>query len=254
MGEGVRPGGYMSRRKVQWTLDRGVAAISIAAGEGNRIDLEVAQQLCGVAEEIRGDTDVVVVSLLASGRHFCRGGQGGDRQVDWSGALAALAPPIVAGIQGDAENEGAELALLADLRITTPATRFRWAHLHERQLPAAGATQRLPRMVGRMRALDLLLSGRWMKAEEAEQTGLSSRCVSRRSLGAAVAAAARDLAEKGPLALRFAKEAVLAGAEMTFEQGLRLEQDLYVLLQTTEDRREGIESFLEKRKPRFRGR
>jgi len=120
-------------------------------------------------------------------------------------------------------------------------------------LPSHGGTQRLPRIVGRMRALDLLLTGRSIDAKEAELMGLASRLVPHRDFARAVDAVVDELRTKAPVALRYAKEAVLAGSDLTLDQGIRLEEDLYVLLQTTRDRREGVEAFLQKRKPVFQG-
>jgi enoyl-CoA hydratase/carnithine racemase len=104
-----------------------------------------------------------------------------------------------------------------------------------------------------MRALDMLLAGRAIGAAEAERIGLVSRLARHSGLARAVGALIDGLKSKGPVALRYGKEAVLKGPDMTLDQGIRLEEDLYVLLQTTRDRQEGIDAFLRKRKPVFRG-
>lgn len=247
----------MSRRRaprVELARRGRVATLTMAAPDkGNRIDAPVAQELRAAAEEIAGDDSVAVVLLRSRGRDFCLGAEA-DHGVDWASPLAAVPQPLVAAIQGDAVDEGAELALLADIRVCARSARFRFGHLEARRLPRHGATQRLPRAVGRMRAMEMLLSGRWVAAAEAARIGLATAVVPATALRAAAAAAVRDLAAKGPLALRYAKEAIAAGSDMTLAQGIRLEQDLYVLLQTTQDRAEGVRSFLRKRPPRFRGR
>jgi enoyl-CoA hydratase len=156
-------------------------------------------------------------------------------------------------VNGDAIAEGCELALACDLRLAAAAARFALPQLTEGRLPSHGGTQRLPRLIGRTRALELLLSGRRVGAREAEAIGLVNRVLPTRSFAAALRRAVTALAAKGPLALRLAKEAVSRAPDLTFEQGVRLEQDLYVLLQTTADRAEGVRAFLARRTPRFRG-
>jgi enoyl-CoA hydratase len=221
-----------------------------------RIDQQTAQRLCDLAEEIELDDGVSVVVVQGSGRAFSVGVDGAgdwERAHDWVAAVGRLTRPVVAAVNGDAVAEGCELALACDLRIASAAARFSLPQVAEGRLPSHGATQLLPRLVGRTRALDLLLSGRRVAAREAEAMGLASRTVPARSFPAAVRREVAALSEKGPLALRMAKEAVTKALDLTFEQGVRLEQDLYVLLQTTADRAEGVRAFLEKRRPRFRG-
>jgi enoyl-CoA hydratase/carnithine racemase len=117
-----------------------------------------------------------------------------------------------------------------------------------------GGTQRLPRIVGRAKALELVLTTETISAEEALAIGLVSKIVPPESLAAEVDAVVQAVVTKGPLSLRYVKEAVNKGLDLTLEQGLRLEADLYFLLHTTADRTEGIRAFLEKRPPRFQGR
>lgn len=224
---------------------------------GNRITEALAQELCSTAALLEGDDGVVAVVLAAAGTSFCLGVEKGgawERQMDWVDAIGRLTRPVVAAIQGEALAEGLELALACDVRIASDRARFALPQLQAGRLPAHGGTQRLPRSIGRMRALDLLLTGRTLDAAEAERIGLASRVVPHRSLSGAVREAVQTLKGKGPIALRFAKEAVLKGSDLTLDQGIRLEEDLYVLLQTTKDRREGIDAFVHKRRPVYRGR
>jgi enoyl-CoA hydratase/carnithine racemase len=221
-----------------------------------RIDQATAQAVCAAAEEIALDESVCVVVVQGSGGHFCLGVDGGgdwQAQHDWVAAIAALTVPVVAAIGGDAIGEGAELALACDVQVASTRACVCFPQISEGRLPRHGATQRLPRAVGRLRALDLLLTGRCVSAAEGLRIGLLSHVAP----GARFASALRDLVgalrAKGPIATRLAKEAVLKGADLTLEQGIRLEQDLYVLLQTTADRREGIKAFLAKRRAQFRG-
>ncbi len=234
---------------IAWlTLDRAQA--------GNRITAALAQELCSTAADLEADDDVMAVVLTASGTSFCLGVEDGgewEHQLDWIEAIARLTRPVVAAIQGDAIAEGLEMALACDLRIASNRARLALSQLQAGRLPSHGGTQRLPRTVGRMCALDLLLTGRMIAAAEAQRIGLVSRVVPHGSLARALRQLVHDLKGKGPIALRFAKEAVLNGSDLTLDQGIRLEEDLYVLLQTTHDRSEGIAAFLQRRKPVYRG-
>jgi len=116
-----------------------------------------------------------------------------------------------------------------------------------------GGTQRLSRIVGKGKALELIITAETIDAEEALKIGLVSRVTAREELAAEAETVAKTMASKGPIALRYAKEAVNKGLDLTLEQGLRLEADLYFLLHTTEDRTEGIRAFLERRPPQFKG-
>jgi len=120
-------------------------------------------------------------------------------------------------------------------------------------IPGGGGTQRLPRLVGRGKALEMILTGARVDAREALRIGLVERVVPTAEVHTSAQALAKMLAERAPVAMRYAKEAVVKGLGMSLEDGLRLENDLSTLLRTTEDRLEGAKAFLEKRKPRFTG-
>lgn len=245
-------------RGLRTRIDDGIAWLTLdRPNQGNRITQDLAQELCAAAADIELDERVAVVVLGATGTSFCLGVEGGgiwEREVDWVEAIGRLTRPVVAAVQGDARAEGLELALACDLRVATAQARFALPQLTAGRLPSHGGTQRLPRIIGRMRALDMLLTGRAVGATEAQQIGLVSRVVRRPAFTRAVGTLLDGLKRKGPVALRFGKEAVLRGPDMTLDQGIRLEEDLYVLLQTTRDRQEGITAFLQKRQPVFHGR
>jgi len=168
-------------------------------------------------------------------------------------ALAGLRTPTIAAIAGPAHAIGLEIALACDLRVAADAT-FAMPQLAAGTLPFCGGTQRLPRIVGRARALDLLLTGRIIDAGEAAAWGLVARRAAAATLAVETAALARDVAAGAPLAAALAKEALLAAHDLPLAEGLRLEEDLYALLQTSADRAEGIRAFLAGRTPRFAGR
>ncbi|MCW5892893.1 MAG: enoyl-CoA hydratase/isomerase family protein [bacterium] len=169
-------------------------------------------------------------------------------------AVATTGLPVLACLDGDVSGLGLALALACDLRLATPPTRLGLAEIAGGRLPGGGVTQRLPRLVGPARALEMILLGRSLPARTALAWGLVHRVVPRVRLRAAATALARELAARGPLAMRYGKEAVLRALDLPLADGIALEHDLYVLLQTTADRREGVRAFLARRPPRFRGR
>jgi enoyl-CoA hydratase/carnithine racemase len=246
-----------SSRKLDVRIETPVARLRLRrSAAGNRIDQALAQEICAAAEDIEHDDRVNLVVLDSEGPGFCLGVEEGgawEERFDFVDAIGRLTRPVIAAVRGDAIAEGLELALACDLRLFSAAAKCGMTQLIEGRLPRHGGTQRLPRIVGRTRAMDLLLSGRLLRAVEAQHAGIASRVFRKQEFDANLRAAIADLQRKGPIALRHAKEAILKGTEMTFDQGVRLEEDLYVLLQTTHDRREGVEAFLKKRKPRYRG-
>jgi enoyl-CoA hydratase/carnithine racemase len=167
--------------------------------------------------------------------------------------LAQMDVPVLAAIEGDAIGPGLELALACDVRIGSEGSRYGLPHIPTGLVPWDGGTQRLSRLVGRAKAMELILTGASVDAGEAFRIGLISKVVPRGEVKPLVMAAAREMAARAPVAVRYAKEAISKGMDMTLAQGLRLEADLYFLLHTTRDRTEGIQAFRDKKKPTFRG-
>ena len=187
----------------------------------------------------------------AGNKTFCKGSE-----LEKSGAAAAIAGidrPVIAAINGDALGQGLELALSCDIRLASDKAIFGFPQVAQGLIPSDGGTQRLPRIVGRGKALELILTAETITAQEAFNIGLVSRMVGGAKLASEAEALAKTLASKGPIALRYIKEAVNKGLDLTLEQGLHLEADLYFLLHTTADRTEGITAFIKKRPPKFKG-
>ena len=168
--------------------------------------------------------------------------------------IASIDRPVISAIDGEVTGLGLELALACDIRIATEISHFGLPHVREGLIPWDGGTQRLSRLVGRSKAMEMILTGEIIDAQEAYRIGLVNRVVPPKELMSLVMDMAREIASKGPVALRYAKEAIHKGMDLTLEQGLRLEADLYFLLHTTKDRTEGIRAFQEKSSPRFEGR
>jgi len=167
--------------------------------------------------------------------------------------IADLECPVIVGIGGDLTGLALEWGLAGDIRICSNSARFCLPHVAQGFIPWDGGGQRLCRIAGRAKALELLLTGASIDAAEACRIGIVGRVVSPEEVEAVVMASAHKMAAQGPIALKYAKEAIVKGLDMSLDQGLRLEADLYALLQTTYDRTEGIESFRQKKTPEFKG-
>jgi enoyl-CoA hydratase len=175
------------------------------------------------------------------------------KRVDFREVMDRCPQPLIAAIRGYAFGGGLELALACDLRIAGDDARLGLTEIDLAIIPGGGGTQRLPRLVGRGRALHMILTGARIDAHEALRIGLVERVVPAAEVQSAARELATTLAAKAPVALRYAKEAVVKGLELPLADGLTIENDLATLLRTTEDRIEGAKAFLEKRKPRFSG-
>lgn len=233
---------------------------------GNAVGYQMLQELADVCQRIGDDEEVRAVILSGQGDVFCQGWEQAEltealrspatspllRDSAFS-PLAELSRPVIGAINGDAISAGLELALACDVRIACPEAHFALPETSWGIIPLGGGTQRLPRIVGRARALALILTAETIDAQEAHRIGLVSQVVPRQRLLEEAEALAGRIAQRGPIAVRYAKEAVLRGLEMPLEQALRYETDLTIILQTTQDRAEGVRAFLEKRPPRFTG-
>jgi enoyl-CoA hydratase/carnithine racemase len=167
--------------------------------------------------------------------------------------ISRLDRPVIAAISSDAVGQGLELALACDIRIASEASCFGFPQMKTGHLPLDGGTQRLSRLVGESKALEMILTGENIDAQEALRIGLVHKVVQREDLMKVTLKMAQEMASKGPIALRYAKEAIYKGMDMTLAQGLRLEADLYLLIHTTQDRQEGIQAFRKKKQPKFEG-
>lgn len=238
----------------------------------NIINQRLSQELEEVCSGVNLDDNIYVVVITGAGdKTFCAGSelekliQGGNVVVpsakleemstryNVTSAIASIDRPVIAAINGDALAQGLELALSCDIRLASQRARFGFPQVAFGLIPMDGGTQRLPRIVGKSKALELTLTAETISAEEAFEIGLVSKVVSPENLASEVDALADTIASKAPIALRYIKEAVNKGIDLTLEQGLRLEADLYFLLHTTADRTEGVKAFLEKRPPKFKG-
>ncbi len=231
----------------------------------NAIDVRLAGELADICADINHDEETKVVVISGAGeRAFSVGTDSDELSAMVTGKretgllsvatpVAALQIPVIAAMNGDALGQGLELALACDLRIAAEAAHFALPHITRGLIPWDGATQRLPRLVGKAKAMEMIFTGKPIDSTEAYHIGLVNKILPAKELLPTVIDMAQAMASKACLALKYAKEAIHKGLDLTLEQGLCLEADLYFLLQTTEDRTEGIRAFLEKRTPQFKG-
>ncbi len=232
----------------------------------NRLDLPMATALGRACRLVMQDDEVRAVVVTGTADVFCEGDDsdgpaaaGAEERQAYLEArraaafIGAVEKPVAALLNGDAIDHGLELALACDFRLAAAGARFGMTQVTRGAMPYDGGTQRLPRAVGRAWAADLLLTGRLIDAQEALEIGLVHEVHPADLLAERGVQLACSLAALAPIAARYAKESVLKGMDMTLEQGMRLEMDMNLILQTTADRAEGIASFLERREPEYRG-
>jgi len=261
---------------IRFESEGAIALLTIDRPEvHNALDFETSDALVEAWMRFRDDDALRVAILTGAGeRAFCAGadlrGVGdfyknltsaqrlrrSEQQPGLGGITRNLAidKPIIAAVNGHCLAGGLEIALACDLRIASTNATFGLPEVTRGMIPGAGGTQRLPRLIGPERALDLILTGRRIDADEAERIGLVSRVVPLGDLGRQAFALASAIAENGPLAVRAAKAAVWRGLDAPLEDALRLEQLLAEPVRQSEDAQEGPRAFLEKRKPEFKGR
>jgi enoyl-CoA hydratase/carnithine racemase len=217
---------------------------------------QLASDLSDVCGQIVWMEEIRVVLLAFSGEiknqdsHSSGSGSG---QICLTEPVARLKQPVIAAIRGSAFGLGLELALACDIRIGTEEARFGLPQICEGRLPSNGGTQRLPRLIGLGRAMQMILTGESMDAGDALRAGLINRVVTSEVLMRSAKELAREMATKSPLSLSYAKEALYNAEDLTLGQGLNKEMDLYLLLHSTHDRTEGVTAYREKRKPEFKG-
>ena len=255
------------RKNISLEIHGAIAVVRIdVAGDEAVGNPNPAEQLAEVCRSVDEEPDVRVVIFGNTAGAFWRdnaapfslSGAGEDGEVALqrlrvASCVADLKVPTIAAVRGRAWNQGLELALACDLRLVVEDATFGFSCLSEGFMPWDGGTQRLSRIVGRAHALDLLLTGRSLGASEARHIGLVNAVALDDNLDSAAMTLARTIADAAPVAVRYLKEAVYKGLDMSLGQGLNLEADLSFILQTTEDRERGIQSFLNKTTPEFTG-
>jgi len=235
----------------------------------NALNNQVLDELSDAIDQARGDDSVRVVVLTGAGeKAFVAGADIKELAVQSPVAgreharkgqalfdrIERLGKPVIAAVNGFALGGGCELAMACTIRLAADTAKFGQPEINLGLLPGYAGSQRLPRLVGRGRALELLLTGAQIPADEAWRIGLVNRVIPAAQLGTEARTLARTLASKPPVAVRYILDAVASGLDMSFADGQDYEATLFGLVATTEDMREGTKAFLEKRKPTFQGR
>jgi enoyl-CoA hydratase len=236
--------------------DDGVALVRLQNGKVNSLSSELLRQLRAVAEDLTADPPGAVVvtgseRIFAAGADISefgtpeQGGAIGTLFLEALNAVAAIPRMVIAAVSGPALGGGCELALACDLRIAGDNARFGQPEILLGIIPGGGGTQRLARLVGPAKAKDLVLTGRQVRADEAFAMGLADEVVPAAELLDRARARAAELARGALAAQAMAKRAIDEGLEVTLEEGLALEQDLFEAVFATDDAAIGVRSFLE---------
>lgn len=259
----------MSYQAIRYEARDGVATVTLARPDvHNAMNEAMRRELTQVFEGLATSDDVRCIVVTGAGeRAFSAGADIREfvetgsptrfreqrKRLDFRQAMERCWQPIVAAIRGHCFGGGLEMALACDIRIASDDSRLGLTEIDLAIIPGGGGTQRLPRLIGRGKALEMIVTGARIPAAEALALGIVERVVPADRLHAEAQALARTIADKAPVALRYAKESVVKGLELPLADGLRLEADLSTLLRTTDDRLEGARAFLEKRKPKWTG-
>ncbi|WP_170575259.1 enoyl-CoA hydratase [Ruegeria atlantica] len=231
----------------------------------NALNAQLTQELCLALEEADKNDKVRCIVISGSDKAFAAGADIKEMSEmsfvdvyasnlfgDFNDRICAIRKPIIAAVSGYALGGGCELAMLCDFIIAADTAKFGQPEINLGVIAGLGGTQRLTRFVGKSKAMDMNLTGRFMDAEEAERAGLVSRVVPAKKLMEEAVGAAQKIAEKSQLSALAAKEAVNRSYEVTLSEGLLFERRVFHSMFATEDQKEGMAAFQEKRAAQFR--
>ena len=232
----------------------------------NALSNQLMSELVGALENLDADETIRCIVLTGDEKAFAAGADIGELsdathfelyfggRIDKWDAIRKIRTPIVAAVSGYCLGGGCELAMACDLIVAAESAQFGQPETNLAVLPGAGGTQRLTRAIGKSKAMDVILSGRFLSAQEAEQAGLVARVVPQESWLEEAKGVAQAIAAKSPVGVRLAKEAVNQAFETTLAAGLDAERKAFHLALSSEDAQEGLKAFMEKRAPNIKGR
>ncbi len=259
----------MSRDYVNYVIEEGMAIVTIDHPPVNAIDKKMVLELEQVIDELETNSEAKIIIITGAGdKAFIAGADitvfsdlnkvsAEEFVLSIQSVLFKIEESqkvVICAINGHALGGGCEVAMACDIRIASEKVRFGQPEVNLGVIPGAGGTQRLPRLVGKGRAMELVFTGDMINAEEAGAIGLVNRVVPPESLMDEAKKMAKKILTKGPIAISKSKRAIREGLEMRLKEGMRLEARLFGELFDTFDVREGVKAFLEKQTPRFEGR
>jgi len=231
----------------------------------NALSVQLMDQLVATLEGFDNDPNIHVMVIAGSEKVFAAGADIADMAeasvvemmernnlARWL-RIKAVRKPIIAAVSGFALGGGCELAMHCDIIIASESAKFGQPEINIGVMPGAGGTQRLTRAIGKFKAMEVILNGRFLSAQEAFEAGLVTRVVAKEQFLAESIRLAHQIAQRPPIALKLAKEAVLKADEISLSEGLEYERKLFYSLFATEDQKEGMRAFLEKRKAAYKG-
>lgn len=254
----------MSYETITVETDNHITTLTINRPKAlNALNLQVLTELTEAAAAADHDDDVRVLVITGTDRAFAAGADIKEMSElsfsqafrrDWFSGwnrLRDVRKPIIAAVNGFALGGGCELAMMCDILIASDKAKFGQPEINLGVLPGMGGSQRLTRAIGKAKAMDLCLTGRMMNADEAERSGLAARVVPHDELMKTVGEVATTIAGKSLIATAMVKEAVNVAFETTLDQGLLFERRLFHSSLATNDQKEGMSAFIEKRDPKF---
>jgi len=260
----------MAYKNILFEVEDRIAYVTINRPQVlNALNIETVEELSKVFSAIEEDEKVASVILTGAGeKAFVAGADIGElvkldalggRDFSLNGQrvfnqIESLGKPVIAAVNGFALGGGCELALACTLRVAAETARFGQPEINLGIIPGYGGTQRLARLVGKGQALEMVLTGNMVSAEEAYRIGLVNKVAPLSDLLNEAKKLAEVIMSKGPIAIKLAMVAINQGLQMSLQQGLQMEASLFGLTCATEDMKEGTSAFLEKRKPAFKGR
>jgi enoyl-CoA hydratase len=233
--------------------------------EFNALNFQLVDELINALEELDNDTEIRCIIVTGTGeKAFAAGAdikemaeRPSNEIIDsfniWH-RIKSITTPMIAAVGGYALGGGCELAMMCDIIIASENARFGLPEILLGVIPSAGGTQRLTRTIGKYRTMEMILTGQQVTAQEMAAHGLVNRVVPKGEHLNASLNLAREIAAHAPIAVRQAKQAILAALETPLDEGLNIEHQNVAIVFNTEDMREGMQAFIEKRKPDFKGR
>jgi len=251
---------------ITYTIEEAIATVVINNPPANALSTPVMTELAQVFREIASNSDVKVVVFTGAGTFFITGAdikeisaiesakQGQELTAKGQGIFSKienLSKPVIAAINGMCLGGGLELAMACHMRVASDRARFGQPEINLGIIPGFGGTQRLSRLVGKPKAIELVLTGDMITAQEAKALGLINKVVPEGEVLKQAQGMAKKIASKGQVAVRLALEAIREGYKKSLEEGLALESKLFGQICMTQDMKEGLKAFIEKRQPKY---